>query len=174
MKQTNFHFWSQTENGKKSCRGCKLLQIVLALLKKSKSPHLLVKFCQNREISNSHRSKKGGSKGVRVANMLVLYVLVDQKASILIYYKKSKENFFQINFSCWYFRSMANLVWPIVSGNVEPIISKPKRPYTVKKILNKTDFFPISGGSKGVWARYYKWKVRGTKRKAYNEMTQLF
>ena len=100
MKQTNFHFWSPTENGKKSCRGCKLLQIVLALLKKSKSPHLLMKFCQNREISNSHRSKKGGSKGVRVANMLVLYVLVDQKASILIYYKKSKENFFQINFSC--------------------------------------------------------------------------
>ena len=36
MKQTNFHFWSQTENGKKSCRGCKLLQIVLALLKNPK------------------------------------------------------------------------------------------------------------------------------------------
>ena len=134
MKQTNFHFWSPTENGKKSCRGCKLLQIVLALLKKFESPHLLMKICQNRKISNSHRSKMGGSKGVRVANMWVLYVLVDQKASILIYYKKSKENFFQINFSCRKFRSMANLVWPKVSGNVKPIISKPKRPYTVKKI----------------------------------------
>ena len=69
MKQTNFQFQSPTENGKKSCRGCKLLQIVLALLEKSESPHLLMKFCQNCEISNSHRSKMGGSKGVRVANM---------------------------------------------------------------------------------------------------------
>ena len=51
---------------------------------------------------------------------------------------------------------MAKLVWPIVSGNVKPIISKPKRPYTVKKILNKTDFFQILGGSKGVWAQYVK------------------
>ena len=41
----------------------------IGIVKKPESPRLLMKSCQNREISISHRSKMGGSKGVRVANM---------------------------------------------------------------------------------------------------------
>ena len=69
MKQTNFHIKSTTGSCKKSWMGFKLLQMVIALLEKSKSLHVLLKFCKNHKISKSHRSKMGWSKGVKVANM---------------------------------------------------------------------------------------------------------